>query len=845
MSDGAADARSIEDLSDLGNNSEAVVRRWRTELALAKKGRYEKWVKQVKKTLKRYEDERPHDDDSVTKFNILWSNIETLGPAVYSKVPQVVVERRFLDRDPIGRLACRLLERTLTYQVEISDFHDAIKQARFDYLIAARGVSWIRYEATYSADDDQLTKTDAGQGEGSYREVIDEKTCVDYIHWQDYLSSPARTEKEVTWKAKRAFLTRDQLRKRFKKSLTPEEIRSIPLDHTPEGMSSDDAAKPENELLKKATVWEIWDKPSGKVIFIADQYGEKPLEVRKDPLGLHCFWPSPMPATGTRTNDTIIPIPDYHQYCDQARELDDLTTRISLLTDAIRAAGVYDSSTPILERLIEEGAENKLYPCDQWAAFSEKGGIQGAVSFLPIKEMAEVLIRLYEARQQVKQDLYEITGISDIIRGQSDGTARTATEQRIKGQFANLRLSDRQGEMARFAKDTLEIMGEMVAEHFDPSTIFMMSGFEQWGPEDHIALMGHNGGPPMEEAQPPMPQGQPMPPQGMAGPMAQPQQAMPNPMAQQAMPMPPGGQPIQAPPQSAMKMLPADATPEMRMQAMAMDHPQLMEDFGRAIALLRNDKLRGFRIDIETDSTIEPDQQMEKEARVEFLTASSQFLSQSLEVGMASPDMIPLLGKMLLFGVRGFKAGRELETAFEETLAKLEKQAAQPKPPQPSPEEIKAKAEADKMQMQMQMDQQRNQMEMQRQQQEDERQAQINAMEMQFKSQDHQMKMEEMTRKAQIDIMKYNLEMEKLQAGVAIDQQKMQIQAESMDRKAAYEAQTAERKFEFDSAAMDRQAEHEEASMDRQAKADERKAAIAEQAMKAKAKASANSGASK
>jgi hypothetical protein len=289
--------------------------------------------------------------------------------------------------------------------------------------------------------------------------------------------------------------------------------------------------------------------------------------------------------------------------------------------------------------------------------------------------------------------------------------------------------------------------------------------------------------------------------------------------------MPQGGMPIQAPQVDPMAEIRAKA----KMQ------------FEAAVKLLRDDKLRGFRIDIETDSTIDPDPESEKQARVEFLTASSQFLHQSLEVGMTAPQLRPLLGKMLLFGVRGFRAGRELETAFEETLDALEREAKQPKHPQPSPEEIKAQAEQKKLEMEMQFRQQEMEFEAAQKQAEAQRNSELQQMELQFKREEHQMKMQELVRKSQIDLMKYQLDLEKMQAGVVADGQKAQIQADADERKSAYEMANAERKYQFDGAAMDRQAAHDEASLERQGKADERKPAIAEQALKAKANAAGNS----
>ncbi len=772
MTEVAADAQSVERISEFGSNPAGLARRWKTEITLAKKDR-KKWFDANKKIMKRYRDERS-EKDGACRFNVMWSNVQTLGPAIYAKVPKAVVERRFLDRDPIGRTACRILERTLMYQIEVGKFHGSVRLARDDYLLTAQGVNRVRYEPTYK------------QGL-----VATEKTCVDYVHWSDYLCSPARVEDEVTWKAFRAFMTREQMEKRFKSAA--KFIKYVPLDHVPNGMSSEDANKPENELLKKATVWEIWDKSSGKVIFLAEDYTESPLEVVDDPLSLDGFWPTPNPMVGTTTNDTVIPVPDYHLYKDQARELDDLTNRIALLTDAIRASGAYDASFPELGRLLEDGGENKLFPVDQWAAFAEKGGMIGAISFLPIKEMAEVLIRLYEARQQVKNDLYEITGISDIVRGFSSGAQKTATEQRIKGNFANLRLTDRQAEMARFARDTLAIMAEIIAEHFSDDTIRQMSGYDQWGVEEQIQAQ--------KAAQPQQPMAQP----------GQPPMAPPVPQGGNVIPMP------QADP-------------------MEIARQKADEQFAAAIKLLRDEKLRGFRIDIETDSTIEPDQQMEKQARVEFLTAAGQFIGQSLEVGMTAPDLIPLMGKMMLFGVRGFRAGRELETAFEETIAKLEQQAAQPKEAKPSPEEMKAQVEMQKMQMEMQAREQELQAEAQRTAADRQMQAEQQAMEMEYKREEHRMKMEEMVRKSQIEVAKFDLDMQKMRAGVALDQQKRQDQAAMQDRQAQLDAQKQYQQAAMDQQSLDRQADFDDRSMQRQEQADRNKAALASQQMQQKAK---------
>ena len=124
----------------------------------------------------------------------------------------------------------------------------------------------------------------------------------------------------------------------------------------------------------------------------------------------------------------------------------------------------------------------------------------------------------------------------------------------------------------------------------------------------------------------------------------------------------------------------------------------------QVVDLLQTDKMRGFRIDIETDSTVELDAVDMQQQRVEFLESAGSFLERSIPVIQADPSMAPLMGEMLLFTVRGFKAGRSLESNFEEFVDKLKQTADNPQPedqqPPPDPE---AEAKAQMLQAKTQM----------------------------------------------------------------------------------------------------------------------------------------------
>jgi hypothetical protein len=102
---------------------------------------------------------------------------------------------------------------------------------------------------------------------------------------------------------------------------------------------------------------------------------------------------------------------------------------------------------------------------------------------------------------------------------------------------------------------------------------------------------------------------------------------------------------------------------------------QVIARIKKAIDLLKSDIPRGYRIDIETDSTVQGDAQMEKAQRIEFVEGVTKFIETAGQVVQVSPAFAPLAAKMLQFAVRGFRVGRDLESAIDEFCDQAEKQA--------------------------------------------------------------------------------------------------------------------------------------------------------------------------
>jgi hypothetical protein len=132
---------------------------------------------------------------------------------------------------------------------------------------------------------------------------------------------------------------------------------------------------------------------------------------------------------------------------------------------------------------------------------------------------------------------------------------------------------------------------------------------------------------------------------------------------------------------------------------------QVLQRIKKAIDLLKQDIPRGYRIDIETDTMIAGDVQQERQDATEFITAVTKFLETAQMLGGQNPAIVPLLAKMLQWGVRKFRTGRDLESAIDEYAEKAEKTAtanAANMGGHQNPEQIKAQADAARGQAEIQ-----------------------------------------------------------------------------------------------------------------------------------------------
>lgn len=544
------------------------------------------------KVIERYRDERESEAERLTvRFNILYSNTETLKPAIYAQMPKPDVRRRFADKDPTGKAASDILQRCLAYAMDCHDFDGVLEGVRDDYVLPGFAVARIRYKPYFERDA-------KGQETGiAYEEVVTE-----HQSWDAFAMSRSKSWHKVWWVAFAEDLSKEEAKAAF-----GDKAEKLAYTYRNEA----DKHKHDSEE-NRARVWEVWDKRRRRQFFIAEGY-DGFLREEKDPLRLEGFFPCPKPLWMLSTTGKLTPIPEYAMYRDLAYELDDITERIHVLVSALRRRGVYDGSNKdTLAKIANTQADNHFEPIEDWVSFVQRGGLKTSMEEMDLANLAQTILQLYDYRDRCLSIIYEVTGIADIIRG-SSSPQETATAQAIKGKYAGMRIGARQSAFAKFARDLVRLMGEVIAERFSPQMLAMQSGVQlpsaqakqQWQQAQQAAA---------EQAQ----------------------------MAQQQ------GQPAKPP----------QVNPE---EAKFFSLPTI-ED---VVKLLRNDKLRGFKIDIETDSTVLQDQEGERKQRVEFLTAVAGFIQQfvpAVQSGFMKPEAAR---ELITFAARSFRVGSQLEEALD------------------------------------------------------------------------------------------------------------------------------------------------------------------------------------
>src|SRR3546814_829702 len=226
---------------------------------------------------------------------------------------------------------------------------------------------------------------------------------------------------------------------------------------------------------RKAKVWEVWHKADNKVYWVTEGV-DVLLDSGEPHLKLSGFFPCPRPAYATLRRRSLIPVPDWERYAIHFRKISDLTSRIYLLLDKVRMKGLIPAGGDIgdaVEELLRSDDDQLLIAVPGAALLASGGGAGGFVAWLPIKELAEAIQGLIAARMQLIDDFYQLSGISDIMRGATEAQ-ETLGAQQLKSQFGSVRVREKSAELQRVAADAVKIAAEIIAENFSKETMLDM-----------------------------------------------------------------------------------------------------------------------------------------------------------------------------------------------------------------------------------------------------------------------------------------------------------------------------------------------------------------------------------
>lgn len=451
-----------------------------------------KWIERIRASEKREESwksnaeaaERAYVCDNTEgdtpQFNILHSNVETIVPSIYNSTPVPDIRPRNVTKKPeqepqqqgmpqppmpqpgmppmpmgkyeIDKLVSEVYERVITLEIDDNRLDAEIEACAQDAFMAGRGVVRVKFDA-------EINESPAEGAEGPVAQsVTDEALLFENVSWRDYREGPAKRWRDVPWVAYRHCINREEL----EKLQNPD-------------YKGDDESAVETSDEDDEDIWEIWCKETGRVYFVVDASGMV-LDIKEDPLGLSGFFPQgepvqPITATGKRT-----PVCPYTVYKTLAEELDRTTTRINAIMKGLKVRGMISGDAASIEDLAQ-AEDNTITVVANLENLAATGGLEKAVMWWPIDQAIKVLQQLYLQRDQTKQAIYEITGISDIVRGASSAQ-ETLGAQQIKTQWGSLRIKKMQRLIERQVRDLFVISAEIISQKFSIPTLEKMTGLQ-------------------------------------------------------------------------------------------------------------------------------------------------------------------------------------------------------------------------------------------------------------------------------------------------------------------------------------------------------------------------------
>ena len=611
---------------------------------------FRSWQKTVKNIVGRYSLSNRMNEGLTARnrkeFNILWSNVQVTKPYIYSRDALPEVSRRHKDKDPVGRIGAEILQRAMGTELDIQRVADPFNGVALDLLLGGRGVPWV----TYDADIREMPAEDEN---GEPRE--------------DDNGEPEMEERFFGEASTIEYVYHNDF---------AHAVRRNWADIEKNGWVAKRVAMDRSELV--------------------DEFGEVGHDVPLNASRGHYKDDNERKATGGESEADSMDVAHVWEVWDaQTRK-------------------VYWVCRDFKDKLLKESDDflhlQNFFPCPKPAYGSiTNRSLIPTPDYEQYRSMAAQLDLLVE-RESVLTEAVKVRGVFDksmegIARMLDDKTegnklygidnmvdylAKGATSTQLNAVVQYLPLN--------VIVAALQTVTELVREQ--KQMIYEVSGIAD-------IMRGHVD--PREKL------GQSRIKQQSAGKRIDSRRMEMERVVRDTYRIKAEIMVEHYAPDTLRELSGYDQMPEVMRAAKAeRENPELagmVEGmFANATALLKDDRMRNFRLDIETDATLMPDKEAESESRDRFLDSVGALISNAVPLTVEMPELKPVIGEVLKYSVRGHNAGRSLESAFDEFAENMQ-QSAQQAPPQaegqqPEPPDPEKQAKAQAVQQKGQLDMQ-------------------------------------------------------------------------------------------------------------------------------------------
>lgn len=458
---------------------------------------FEPWRKNGQTITDRFRGKNDSMESDQVDYNLHHANAQLYISMVYPKTPKPVTRRKW-TKNPAGIQLADVLQSAVQATVDQYDFDEQIESAMIDYYNAAMGMVRCHYVPYYGdvgkervpvraqdeLDGSTTLVTEDGKKvdpedvkedqEGLYidgkdqREILHEEIQFEFVPWNRFGYDPdALCWDGVEWTYIKHSLSENEVITKFGK-------KAVKKMNWGTGR-----ANSEGEYVgRRADVYEVFDKVKRQQVFCSESYSvdDGVILVNDDPWGLEGFYPHPAPLMGVVTSDKMIPVPQYQILEPLYQELDEVQARIFNVASAIKIRGGYDPQWSDQFDQILNGDDGAYVPIESWSMFAERpGGADSAVWHWPINDFVAALNTLAGHRNQVRQQIDELTPFFDAARG-GGRVDESAAMTKTKTRYSDARINREIKKVNKFVRNLYRVAGEMIAELFSAQTLTNITG---------------------------------------------------------------------------------------------------------------------------------------------------------------------------------------------------------------------------------------------------------------------------------------------------------------------------------------------------------------------------------